>query len=103
MGEKCQLIVLLETKSMVFGNESLSCHMRVFPRREGISPGRSDVAVLFDGGTRSIDAEFTCLHPFILRVTFHRRGSLICKLDCKTDSERKLPLCSVDMVNADFS
>lgn len=46
MGGKCQLIVLLKIKKLVFGSESRKCHMRMFPRRDGLSPGRSDVAVV---------------------------------------------------------
>lgn len=45
------------------------------------------------------------LHPCTLSATLHRRrGGLIHKLGCeKTDVERKLTLCSVDIVNADCS
>lgn len=56
MGEKCQLIVLLKIKNIVFVNKSLRCHMWMFHHSNIINSVISDfrevIGYFYDGKCR---------------------------------------------------
>lgn len=60
MEEKCQLIVLLKLKNMVFGNKSLKCHVKMFPQSHSVSSVTSafgDGVGYFYGGKCSVEMQ----------------------------------------------